>query len=106
MIVLTVNSHNAFRAEQLYTFLIALVLMDTLSAINVILNTMNRRCRMYSPKIKEEYVVALYQMKQKVRKPITHLANAAIKEFLEKHQQQIERNIDGRNKNLPGRTAA
>jgi len=45
---------------------------------------------MYSPKIKPEYVVALYRLKQVLNKPITHLANEAICEYLNKKQRQIK----------------
>lgn len=37
---------------------------------------------MYSPKIKEHHVRALYLLKQQVKKPITHLANEAIAQYL------------------------
>jgi len=43
---------------------------------------------MYSPKIKEEYVSQLWHLKQRIKKPITHLANEAIAEFLNKHNSQ------------------
>lgn len=49
---------------------------------------------MYSPKIKEEYVSLLWHLKQKIKKPITHLANEAIAEFLTKHQSLIKENQD------------
>lgn len=41
---------------------------------------------MYSPKIKEEHVRQLYRLKQIVKRPITHLANEAIEEYLNKIQ--------------------
>ncbi|WKZ69156.1 MAG: hypothetical protein QY331_14440 [Melioribacteraceae bacterium] len=49
---------------------------------------------MYSPKIKEEYVPLLYQLKQKVKKPMTVLVSEAIAEFLTKHQSLIKENQD------------
>ena len=39
---------------------------------------------MYSPKIKEEYVRRLYQLKLREGKPITTLANEAISAYLSK----------------------
>lgn len=41
---------------------------------------------MYSPKIKEEHVRDLYRLKQIVKRPITHLANEAIEQYLNKIQ--------------------
>lgn len=48
---------------------------------------------MYSPKIKEELVRQLYQIKQIEKRPITHIANEAIKTYL-KHKQNKEVNHD------------
>tara|TARA_B100001989_G_C24508249_1_gene448901 strand:- start:979 stop:1146 length:168 start_codon:yes stop_codon:yes gene_type:complete len=52
---------------------------------------------MYSPKINEELVKALYLEKQKVGKPMTKLVNEAIMEYLEKRRrnddQQRQNNI-------------
>jgi len=45
---------------------------------------------MYSPKIKEPLVRALYQLKQKEHKPITVLANEAIAEYLINKQKLME----------------
>ena len=46
---------------------------------------------MYSPKIKEEFVRMLYQLKQIEKRPITHLANEAIEKYLgEKFRLQKE----------------
>lgn len=42
---------------------------------------------MYSPKIKEEHVRDLYRLKQKVKRPITHLANEAIEQYLSRIQE-------------------
>jgi uncharacterized protein YneF (UPF0154 family) len=39
---------------------------------------------MYSPKIKEELVRAMYQIKQKTGKPITKQANEAMREYLQR----------------------
>ena len=38
---------------------------------------------MYSPKIKEELVRKLYQLKQQTHRPMTSLANEAIENYLE-----------------------
>ena len=45
---------------------------------------------MYSPKINETLVKELYQLKLKVKQPITLLANRAIKDFLEKIRKENE----------------
>ena len=37
---------------------------------------------MYSPKIKEELVRKLYQLKQQNRKPMTRMVNEAVTEYL------------------------
>lgn len=51
---------------------------------------------MYSPKIKEQHVRALYLLKQVVKKPITHLANEAIAQYLKNISKEI---IQKENKN-------
>ena len=53
---------------------------------------------MYSPKINEELVKALYLEKQKVGKPMTKLVNEAIMEYLEKRR----RNDDQQRQNNSG----
>ena len=45
---------------------------------------------MYTPRIKEEFVRQLYQLKQKEKRPITHLANEAIEQYL-KSKSLIQR---------------
>ncbi|MBU4312666.1 MAG: hypothetical protein KJ706_08115 [Candidatus Omnitrophica bacterium] len=42
---------------------------------------------MYSPKIKESLVMAMYQLKLKTGKPITKQANEAIREYVVKFEQ-------------------
>ena len=37
---------------------------------------------MYSPKIKDHHVKALYRLKQIVRRPMTHLVEDAIEQYL------------------------
>jgi len=44
---------------------------------------------MYSPKIKEQHVRALYLLKQQVKKPITHLANEAIAQYLKNISKDV-----------------
>lgn len=39
---------------------------------------------MYSPKINEKYIPKLYQLGKRVKKPMTHLVNEAIAEYLAK----------------------
>ena len=51
---------------------------------------------MYSPKIKEEHVRELYRLKQILKRPITHLANEAIEQYLNKIEmikQQKEKEV-------------
>ena len=52
---------------------------------------------MYSPKINEELVKALYLEKQRIGKPMTKLVNEAIMEYLKKRRskddQQKQNNI-------------
>ena len=43
---------------------------------------------MYSPKINEELVKALYLEKQRIGKPMTKLVNEAIMEYLEKRRSE------------------
>ena len=43
---------------------------------------------MYSPKINETLVRELYQLKLKLKQPITRLANQAIQEFLDKIRKE------------------
>lgn len=49
---------------------------------------------MYSPKINESFVVLLWHLKQKTNKPITKLANEAVKEYLEKHKSLITEEVE------------
>ena len=44
---------------------------------------------MYSPKIKEQHVRSLYLLKQIVKRPITHLANEAIEQYLKNISKEI-----------------
>ena len=44
---------------------------------------------MYSPKIKEQHVRSLYQLKQIVKRPITRLANEAIEQYLKNISKEI-----------------
>ena len=44
---------------------------------------------MYSPKIKEQHVRSLYLLKQKVKRPITHLANEAIAQYLNNISKEL-----------------
>jgi len=37
---------------------------------------------MYSPKIDEKHIPALYQLGRQTKKPMTHLVNEAITEFI------------------------
>ena len=43
---------------------------------------------MYSPKIKEDLVVRLFRIKQQTGKPMTKHVNAAIREYVQKFEQE------------------
>ena len=43
---------------------------------------------MYSPKLKEELVRKLYQLKQRNRKPMTNMVNEAVTEYLIKCEEK------------------
>ena len=49
---------------------------------------LRRRCYMYSPKVKEELVRKLYQLKQLNRKPMTNMVNEAVIEYLIKSEEK------------------
>ena len=44
---------------------------------------------MYSPKINEKHIPALYHLGKKVKKPMTRLVNQAITEFLAREENQL-----------------
>lgn len=46
---------------------------------------------MYSPKIKEDHVRALYQLKQIEKTPMTRLVREAIEQYLQKKQITIKK---------------
>ncbi len=45
---------------------------------------------MYSPKINEEYIPLLYKLGKELHKPMTYLANEAVKEYLNKYKDNLE----------------
>lgn len=45
---------------------------------------------MYTPKLDENLVRELYLLKQQVRKPMTHLINIAVREYLEKQKKEVK----------------
>lgn len=45
---------------------------------------------MYSPKISEKMIPELYRLKLRTRKPMTHLVNEAIAEYLNKSKAEFE----------------
>lgn len=51
---------------------------------------------MYSPKIREDLIRAMYQIKQKTGKKITQQANEAIEEYIKTMKSKISR--DERNR--------
>lgn len=52
---------------------------------------------MYSPKIKEELIPKLYQLKQLMRKPMTHIVNEAIVIYLNEKEINNESRNDSAN---------
>lgn len=44
---------------------------------------------MYSPKIDPQHVRALYLLKQQVKRPMTHLANEAIAQYLKNISKDV-----------------
>jgi hypothetical protein len=46
---------------------------------------------MYSPKINEQHIPALYHLGKRVKKPMTHLVNMAIAEYLLKQENQLKK---------------
>jgi predicted transcriptional regulator len=47
---------------------------------------MRRTSAMYSPKVKEELVRELYQLKQQTKRPMTRMVNEAIEEYFERRK--------------------
>lgn len=45
---------------------------------------------MYTPKLNELLVRELYQLKLKVKKPMTRLVDEAVREYLEKQKPEIK----------------
>lgn len=45
----------------------------------------------YSPKVKEEFVRKLYQLKQLNKKPMTRMVNEAVEDYLEKNENERTR---------------
>lgn len=52
---------------------------------------------MYSPKIKEELVRKLYQLKQQTNKPMTNLVHEAVTEYLRRNNDGVRKNNSGDN---------
>ncbi len=52
---------------------------------------------MYSPKIKEQHVRSLYQLKQIVKRPMTHLANEAIAQYLKNISKDVIPQMENNN---------
>lgn len=51
---------------------------------------------MYSPKIDEKYIPVLYKLGKELHKPMTHLVNDAVKDYLEKYKATLEKNREDR----------
>ena len=43
---------------------------------------------MYSPKINEKYIPILYNIGRQIKKPMTHLVNEAVSEYIAKTKSQ------------------
>lgn len=51
---------------------------------------------MYSPKIKDHHVKALYRLKQVVRRPMTHLVEDAIEQYLKKLSNELIKQMENK----------
>lgn len=49
---------------------------------------------MYSPKIKDHHVKALYRLKQIVRRPMTHLVEDAIENYLTQLSNELIKEME------------
>ena len=49
---------------------------------------------MYSPKIDEKLIPKLYRLKLKTKKPMTHMVNEALIEYLQKRKEFITNDQD------------
>ena len=52
---------------------------------------------LYSPKIDDDLIRRLYQLKQKEKKPMTKLVNEGITEYLERKENGKQENDSNRN---------
>ena len=48
---------------------------------------------MYSPKIKEQHIPVLYQLGKQIKKPMTHLVDEAIAEYIVAKGSMLDRNV-------------
>lgn len=46
---------------------------------------------MYSPKIREDLIRAMYQIKQRTGKPMTEQANEGIEEYIQRMKKEINK---------------
>ena len=54
---------------------------------------------MYSPKIKEIFIPQLYQLKRKTNKPMTHLVNEAVQQYLRRSNDEPKGNPENSGEN-------
>jgi len=45
---------------------------------------------MYSPKVSEHFIPAIYELSKLLRQPMTTLVNQAVEDFLKRHEQLLE----------------
>jgi hypothetical protein len=78
-----------------------MITQDPIMNVSSVVIVFMRRISMYSPKVREDLVRKLYQLKHSTaeRTPITKLVNKAVEEFLLKQENNNERNIEDNYRN-------
>jgi hypothetical protein len=46
---------------------------------------------MYSPKVSEHFIPAIYELSRLLRQPMTTLVNQAVDDFLKRHEEELQR---------------
>jgi|GEM_PF-5284228 len=46
---------------------------------------------MYSPKVYESFIPAIYELSKLLRQPMTTLVNQAIDDFLKRHEEELRK---------------
>ena len=44
---------------------------------------------MYSPKVSEHFIPAIYELSKLLRQPMTNLVNQAVEDFLKRHEEEL-----------------